>query len=348
MPWIPLHKLGRSTGRSTPNQSSIDALNTTTPNWADLPPVNWAQMPWIPLHQTWQIYWQIYPQSIKHRCLEYCYTKLGRSTPHQSSIDALNTTTPNWADLPADLPPINQALMPWILLHQTGQIYWQIYPQSIKHRCLEYHYTKLGRSTPQSIEHRCLEYHYTKLGRSTGRSTPNQSSIDALNTTTPNWADLPPSQLSIDALNTTTPNLPDLHQRTSTYERPFTHEGNYLVYLGTGDTKRTLIEHKKLIKNFHANTEYFTVSSAKQHYLCYYTSYIPVTLQESQLSSFTVLLYQNTSILKIIISSSLHFVELNTWSKHHGYSWYFYYANAHSHYNTEPKLTTLTKHSHTD
>ena len=42
-------------------------------------------------------------------------------------------------------------------------------------------------------------------------------------------ADLPPSQLSIDALNTSTPNLADLPQRTSTYKRPFTHEGNYLV-----------------------------------------------------------------------------------------------------------------------
>ena len=56
--------------------------------------------------------------------------------------------------------------MPWILLHQTWQIYWQIYP----------------------------------------------------------------CQLSTDALNTATPNLADLPQITSTYERPFTHEGNYLVF----------------------------------------------------------------------------------------------------------------------
>ena len=33
----------------------------------------------------------------------------GRSTP-QSSIDALNTVTPNLADLPADLPPHNSAM----------------------------------------------------------------------------------------------------------------------------------------------------------------------------------------------------------------------------------------------
>ena len=57
------------------------------------------------------------PPSIEHRCLEYCYTKLGRSTPSQLSIDALNTATPNLADL----------------------------PPSMEHRCLEYCYTKLGR-----------------------------------------------------------------------------------------------------------------------------------------------------------------------------------------------------------
>ena len=36
-----------------------------------------------------------------------------------------------------------------------------------------------------------------------------------------------PLQSSIDALHSTTPG--DLTQRTSTYGRPFTHEGNYLV-----------------------------------------------------------------------------------------------------------------------
>ena len=39
---------------------------------------------------------------------------------------------------------------------------------------------------------------------------PDESSIDALNTVTPNLADLPPSQLGIDILNTVTPNLADL------------------------------------------------------------------------------------------------------------------------------------------
>ena len=46
-------------------------------------------------------------------------------------------------------------------------------PQWIENRCLEYHYTKLGRWihfgwwTPQWIKNRCLEYCYTKLGKQT-------------------------------------------------------------------------------------------------------------------------------------------------------------------------------------
>ena len=161
--------------------------------------------------------------------------------PPQSSIDALNTTTPNLADLMADLPPPPQSSID--VLNTATPNLADLPP--IKHRCLEYHYNKLGRSTPLSIEHRCLEYCHTKLGRST---PPSQLSIDALNTATPNLADLPPiehrcleycytklgtstpqsiehrcleycytklgrstpSQSSIDALNTTTPSLADL------------------------------------------------------------------------------------------------------------------------------------------
>ena len=113
---------------SDPSQLSIDALNTTAPNMvdllADLLP-SWVEMLWILLHQTWQIYCQIYPHS-------------------QLSIDALHTTSPSWADLMADLPP-------------------------------------------------------------------SQLTTDALHTATPNLtyllADVPPSQLRIDALHTTTQNL---------------------------------------------------------------------------------------------------------------------------------------------
>ena len=89
--------------------------------------------------------WQIDPQSLEHRCLEYATPNLadlyiyieqctythGRLTPLQSSIDALNTATPNLAHLMADLH-----------IYRTMHIYtWQIDPLSIEHRCLEYHYT---------------------------------------------------------------------------------------------------------------------------------------------------------------------------------------------------------------
>ena len=166
-------------------------------------------MPWKLVHQTWQVYWQIYPPSIEHGCLENFYSNLGRSTCHQSSIDALKTATLNLADLLADLPPSqlsidalntatpNLADLPPSQLSidalNTATPYLADLlpdlPPSMEHRCLEYCYTKLGstgRSTPQSIVHRCLEYCYIKPGW----STPINGAIDALNTTTLNLADL--------------------------------------------------------------------------------------------------------------------------------------------------------------
>ena len=188
------------------------------------------------------------PKSIKHRCLEYHYTKVGTSirystmhiypwqidlNPSQLSIEPLNTTPPNLADL-ADIVQCT---------YTVGRS-----TPSIEHRCLEYHCTKLGtsirystmhiypwqidpnpsqlsieplnttppnladladivqctythgRSTP-SIEHRCLEYYCTKLGTSIRYSTMHIY---------PWQIDPNPSQLSIDALNTTPPNLADL------------------------------------------------------------------------------------------------------------------------------------------
>ena len=93
---------------------------------------------------------------------------------------------------------------------------------------------------PPSIKHRCLEYHYTKLGRSAGRPTPCQSSIDAFNTATPNLADLPadltPHQSSIDALNTATANLADLLPDLDP-PPPIKHrslENHYTTYLAEG------------------------------------------------------------------------------------------------------------------
>ena len=134
-------------------------------------------MPWIPLYQTWQIY------------------------PLQLSIDAFDTATPNLPDLLAYQP------------HSP-----------IEHRCFEYHYTKLGRSTEDAINTATPNLahiaQYTYIPKADG--PPSQSNIDALNTTTPHLADIeqctyipkvdgPPSQLSIDALNTATPNLANLH-----------------------------------------------------------------------------------------------------------------------------------------
>ena len=145
--------------------------------------------------------------------------------PPQLGTDNLNTARPNLADLPPSIEhrclkyhytKLGRSTPQSIELRCLAYCYTKLdrstgrsTPLSIEHSCLKYCYTKLGRSTPQSIEHRCLEYHYTKLGR----STP------------------PPSQSSIDALNTATPNLADLPQRTSTYERPVTGEGNYLVFI---------------------------------------------------------------------------------------------------------------------
>ena len=64
---------------------------------------------------------------------------------------------------------------------------------------------------------------------------PRQSSIDALNTATPNLADLLadlPLQLSIDALNTATPNLADLDPPPPIEHRSL--ENHYTTYLADG------------------------------------------------------------------------------------------------------------------
>ena len=97
-------------------------LTSSGQEWqlADLPQICWQIYP-----RGTDIYWSRMaigrstpPPPIEHRCLEYCYTKLGRSIPdqladlpppRQLSIDALNTITTNLADLLADLPPANRA-----------------------------------------------------------------------------------------------------------------------------------------------------------------------------------------------------------------------------------------------
>ena len=70
-------------------------------------------MPCIPLHQTWQNYWQIYPPQSSidalHTITPNMADLLSDLNPLQLSIDALHTIAPNMADLLADLPPVNQA-----------------------------------------------------------------------------------------------------------------------------------------------------------------------------------------------------------------------------------------------
>ena len=90
--------IGRSPGRSTPQliqhrclECQYTKLGRQTYFGRWTPPGNWAEMPWILVHPTWQtnLLWPIDP-------------------PHpESRIDVLNTATPNLADEPtlADGPP---------------------------------------------------------------------------------------------------------------------------------------------------------------------------------------------------------------------------------------------------
>ena len=71
-----------------PPQLSIDALNTITPNLADLP----------------QICWQIYPL--------------------QLSIDAVNTVTSNLADLPHKPKPTPASAYEWQFHLSTVRTKW--------------------------------------------------------------------------------------------------------------------------------------------------------------------------------------------------------------------------------
>ena len=70
-----------------PRYQSRYALNTTKQNLADDPtlangtlPSTRAEMPWIPVHQTWQtnLLWPMDPPVPEQRWLAYHYTKLGR------------------------------------------------------------------------------------------------------------------------------------------------------------------------------------------------------------------------------------------------------------------------------
>ena len=81
-----------------PSQSSIDGWNTTTPNLADI----------VDIEQCTYMHGRHTPQVSEHRCLEYCYTKLGRYSRYR-----------------------------------TMHIYaWQTYPPPIDNRSMADHYTE--------------------------------------------------------------------------------------------------------------------------------------------------------------------------------------------------------------
>ena len=85
-------------------------------------------MPWIPLHQTWQIY----PHQLSVDALNTITPKLGRATGRShiwqicladlppSSIDALHTTTLNLADL---TPPLSIHHGKTCILHHFDILY---------------------------------------------------------------------------------------------------------------------------------------------------------------------------------------------------------------------------------
>ena len=118
----------------TPSPTSKTSTWQTNLLWPmDTPDT--AEMPWMPVHNTWQTntLCQMDPPVIEQRCLEYCYTQLGRQTyfgwwtptwwmailhcywylpvTNGSFTLLLTSSGQEWQladlpqDLPADLPP---------------------------------------------------------------------------------------------------------------------------------------------------------------------------------------------------------------------------------------------------
>ena len=218
------------------------------------------------------------------RCLEYHYTKFGRQTyfgqwtppvPEQRSLEYHNTKLGRWISFgqwPSQVPeqwwltyhytkvgqwtyfgqclPGTRSEMTCIQIYKTWQmnLLWPMdpYPSWVpEKRCLEYHYTKLGRQTyfgwwtTQVPEQWWLAYHYTKLGRWPyfGQWPLSQyQSRDALNTTIQNFldkptlADGPPRYQSSDDLHTTTYNLADKPTLANGSHPPWVPEKRSLGY----------------------------------------------------------------------------------------------------------------------
>ena len=104
-----------------------------------------AEMTCIPLHKTWQmnLFWPMnLPPVPEQRWLAYHYTKPGRVTyfgqwiPQYQSRDDLHTTTQNLADEPTlvNEPPSSRAEMTCIPLHKTWQmnLLWPMNPTSTR------------------------------------------------------------------------------------------------------------------------------------------------------------------------------------------------------------------------
>ena len=211
MTFIPLHKTWQMNllWLMDPPYQSRDALHTTThsladePTLADAPPSTRAEMPWIPLHKTWQmnLLWPMDPQYQsrdalntstqnladeptladappvpEQRCIEYQYTKRGRWTYFGQRTPLGTRAEMTWQMnllLPMASPQYQSR--GWLECQYTKLGRWTYFgwctPLYQEQRCLAYQYTKLGRwtcfgwCTPQYQRHRCLAYQYTKLGR---------------------------------------------------------------------------------------------------------------------------------------------------------------------------------------
>ena len=170
MPCIPVHKTWQMNllwlmDPPVPEQRCLEYQYTKLDRWTKFgwwTPRTRAEMPWIPVHKTWQmiLLWPIDPPLPEQRCHEYQYTKLGRWTyfgqwtPHYQNRDDLHATKPNLADEPtlANGPPTAQ--------YQSRDAL----NTSIQNLADE---PTLANGPPPVPEQRCLAYQYTKLDRLT-------------------------------------------------------------------------------------------------------------------------------------------------------------------------------------
>ena len=157
----------------SPSQWGIDSLNTATPNLAHLP----------------------YPQPFKHRCLEYCYTKLGRST----GINLWKTITPNKFHIYIAQCTYAHGRLTHPLLQSTIDVWKTITPNKFHKYIAQCTYTHV-RLTPPPVLQLTIDLWET--------ITPDKFHIYSTMHIYP-WQIHPTSllQLSIDLRKTITPNM---------------------------------------------------------------------------------------------------------------------------------------------